>query len=127
MPNKERLPLYVTKLISAKWESGAIKIEFNAGSAEVHTRFLSKPYAKELALALLQLLSSQDNEPSPPFDDLRLEEEGETLRFTLLREGAVILTGSVTKAVAEYAHKFLTRLFDGPGVIRPDKWKRKKA
>lgn len=127
MPNKERLPLFITKLVSAAWESGAIKIEFNAGSPEVHTRFLSKPYAKELAMALLRLLAEKDSEPNPPFDDLHLEEEGETLRFTLLREGNVILTGSVTKSVAQYAHKFLTTFFDGPGVIRPDKWKRKKA
>lgn len=127
MPNKERLPLFITKLVDAKWESGAIKIEFNAGSEEVHTRFLSKPYAKELALALLKLLADKDTEPSPPFDDLTLEEEGEQIRFTLLKSGAPILTGTVTKGVAKYANTWLTKLFDGPGVIRPDKWKRKKA
>jgi len=125
MARKEKLPLFITKLVNAQWESGVIKIEFNAGSEEVHTRFLSRPYAKELAMALLRLLAEKDSEPTPPFDDLRLEEEGETLRFTLLREGAVVLTGSVTKSVAEYAHKFLTRLFDGPNVVRLGKAKKR--
>lgn len=122
MANRERLPLFITKLIDAKWESGAIKIQFNAGSDEVHTRFLSKPYAKELAMSLLQLLADKDSES--PFDGLKLEEEGDRLRFTLQREGAAVLTGSVTKAVAEYAHKWLTRLFDGPNVVRLGKKKR---
>lgn len=128
MSNKERLPLFITKLVAAKWESGAIKIEFNAGSDEVHTRFLSEPYAKELAFALLQLLSAKDSDPSPPFDDLKFEEGSDGgLRFTLFKGGAIVLTGSVTKSVAQYAHRFLTEFFDGPGIIRPDKWKRKKA
>lgn len=116
MPNKERLPLFITKLVSAKMCSGAIKIEFNAGSEEVHTRYLSRPYAKELAFALLQLLAKEDTDPNPPFDDLRLEEEGETLRFTLLSNGVPVLSGSVTKGVAEYAHKWLTKHLHGPNV-----------
>lgn len=124
MPNKDKAPLFITKLVSAKECSGAIKIEFNAGSEDVLTRYLSKPYAKELALALLQLLAKQEPEPSPPFDDIRLEDEGETIRFTLSKEGAPVLTGSVTKGVAEYAHKFLTRMFDGPNVHRLGKKRR---
>lgn len=127
MPNKERIPLFITKLVSARWESGVVKIEFNAGSDEVHTRFLSEPYAKELTFALLQLLSAKDSDPSPPFDDLKLEEESDGgLRFTLFKGGAIILTGSVTKSVVEYAHKYLTRLFDGPNVVRLGGGKKKR-
>jgi len=123
---KERLPLFITKLIGAKWESGAIKIEFNAGSEDVHTRFLSKDYARELSFALLRLLAAAEPEPSPPFDDLKLEEDGSAIRFTLMRQGAVILTGSVTKSVAERANEWLGQLFDGPNVFRI-KGKKKRA
>lgn len=118
MPNKDKAPLFITKLVSAKECSGAIKIEFNAGSEEVFTRYLSKPYAKELALALLQLLARQDPEPSPPFDDISLEENGDNIRFTLKKDGVAVLTGNVTKSLAKYANKWLTRLFDGPNVVR---------
>ena len=124
MPNKDRAPLFITKLVSAKECSGAIKIEFNAGSDEVFTRYLSKPYAKELALALLQLLAKQEPEPSPPFDDIRLEESGDDIRFTLIKDGAPVLTGNVTKSVAEYANQWLTRLFYGGNVARLGKKKR---
>ena len=127
MSSKGKVPLFITKLVSASECSGAIKIEFNAGSEEVFTRYLSKPYARELAFALLQLLSKQEPEPSPPFDDLKLEEDGETIRFTLLKGGVQVLTGNVTKSVAEYANRWLTSFFDGPGIIRPNKWKRRKA
>lgn len=126
MPNKDKAPLFITKLISAVECSGAIKIEFNAGSPEVFTRYLSKPYARELAFALLQLLAKQEPEPSPPFDDLKLEEDGSAIRFTLMRQGAVILTGSVTKSVAERANEWLGQLFDGPNVFRI-KGKKKRA
>ena len=124
MPNKEKTPLFITKLVSATECSGAIKIEFNAGSDEVFTRYLSKPYAKELALALLQLLAKQEPEPSPPFDDIRLEESGDDIRFTLIKDGAPVLTGNVTKSVAKYANKWLTKLFDGPNVVRMGKKER---
>lgn len=127
MPNKDRAPLFITKLVSAVECSGAIKIEFNAGSDEVFTRYLSKPYARELAFALLQLLSKQEPEPSPPFDDLTLEENGDQIRFTLKKDGATVLTGNVTKGVAKYANKWLTRFFDGPNVIRPDALKKRSG
>lgn len=121
MPGRDKAPLFITKLVSAKECSGAIKIEFNAGSDEVFTRYLSKPYAKELALALLQLLAKQEPEPSPPFDDIKLEDSGETVRFTLIKDGVPVLSGNVTKSLAKYANKWLTRLFDGPNVVRMGK------
>lgn len=127
MPNRDKAPLFITKLVSAAECSGAIKIEFNAGSEEVFTRYLSKPYARELAFALLQILAAEQPEPSPPFDDIKLEDQGETIRFQLLKDGKMVLTGNVTKNVAKHAHKWLTRLFDGPNVIRPDALKKRSG
>lgn len=116
MPNRERLPLFITNLVNASECSGAIKIEFHAGSEEVHTRYLSRPYAKQLAFALLQILAKGETEPEPPFDDVALEETPEGLRFTLKKGGKAVMSGNVTRSVAEYAHKWLTKHLHGPNV-----------
>jgi hypothetical protein len=126
MPSKlDKAPLFITKLVSAKPCSGAIKIEFNAGGDEVFTRYLSRPYAKELAIALLQILAAEEPEPAPPIDDIDLVEDGDQIRFTLKRDGAVVMTGAVTKTVGELAHRWLTKLYDGPNVVRMKAGKRK--
>lgn len=106
---------FITKLKHAQWDSGAIRIEFFAGGCEEpQQRFLSEPYARELRAALNALLAEK---PEPPIDGLKLANDGEHIRFTLLRGETSVASDRITTDVAEKAYKWLRQVFE-PNVVR---------
>ena len=74
-------------------------------------------YARQIHVALGRCLA-EAGDTGPPIDGLKLDVQGEHIRFTLLRDGEPVSTGLVTVDVGNKALKWLEEFKDGPNVQR---------